>query len=305
MYGSSERLSIAVYNFDHFHSLLPLCFSIPCCGLLFYYYLYTVICNLFFHAGLNSTDQVHIQNIEEEVRDIEGNFTGTILQMIQVFRNCSIDVPSLMTALYNLRINSKYEVPKLLDPYKNDIKDIKTIAEMFQFLSGLEPPLWDIRNYHLPWKLTEVLLKDESFNLRTLFNKHRLRLEEFEKRTSFCLYSRAKRGTDVKPSKHYELIDIELKRPCINYSISEYELVRRDLFGKILGLTPYSILFKEETKGSIHQWWLIPKSIIPYLKKELPKTKSFCNKYGIVAVRLNNVNLLARQTKCKFLKFNN
>ena len=242
---------------------------------------------------MNSTVRVKVLNIEKELMDIEGNFTYAVIEIVLAFGNSSIELDVFKTALHSLPITSISEQPKLLAPYKSDISDINTVTGLFEYLSGLYPPLWDIRNYDLLLKLSEVFLKDYFFNIQKLIDEHSRRLEEFEKKTSFCLYSKARRGADVIPSKHYELIDIELQRTCMNYSISEYELVRRDFFVQILKLTPYSVYFHKESEGSIHQWWSIPKSIIPYLKKELPKTKSFCDKHGIVSIRLNGVDLLA------------
>lgn len=215
----------------------------------------------------------------------EIDFANIVDQMIQDFNESSVDIDRIIAFINQVPSTSQHKLPRLLTDH-NEIN----IWGLFRLLSGLE--LWDFRNYYLLKTLTDKFLNKTHSDITKRFDKHDSKLEEFENKTSLCLYIVARNFTGYEPSKYYELLEIKLDRPCRNYSIREQEYVRENLFEKRLKLYPWQTILNGETEGCIHQWWTIPASLTPYLKKEVPKLRDFCMEYGITAIKLKDFTLL-------------
>ena len=240
---------------------------------------------------MNISDRRELLKIKDQVMTFERDFGHVVHQMIEVFNETYTKdaVHSIVVFLNGLRLTTHNKMPKLLAVHEERINSINSIWELFWFLSSLE--MWDFSNYHVLTALTEEFLKSKP-SVMELFSNHISKLEEFEEITSLCLYIIARNFTNYEPSKYYVLLEIELDRPCRNYSVREQEYVRKDLFEKKLNLLPWYTIAKGESEGSLHQWWAIPAALIPYLKEEVPKLSDFCSEYGIISIRLNGFPLI-------------
>ena len=255
---------------------------------------------------MDSGDHIAIQKIKEEAKDIETAFLTMIIELRQALDESSTSVDDIVTTLRGLRVHSDFELPKFLEEKlpQEKFDNVRTISKLFSILAGVDPPLWDIHNYHILEAIANIHLSKGSYSFITkgVLHTYKNKLEEFENGTSFCLYSYFRKNIHFKPSTHSELVDIELDRPCKNYSIRESEWTRTHFFNGQLGITVYSVFYLGEREGSVHQWWIVPKSIVPLLMKEVPKMGPFCTKYGITAIRINDVNILkCAKKKCKLI----
>ena len=247
------------------------------------------------HTGLDSADHIAFQKLKEEAQNIETAFLTMVKELRQALDDSPSNVDDVLTSLKLMRIHSDFEHPKFLQERlpQEKVKDVQNISRLFSVLSDVDPPLWDIHNYHLLKVIADVHLVNGSYTFitRRVLDTYISKLEMFENRTSFCLYSYFRKNINFKSSKYSELVDIELDRPCKNYSIREHEWTRTQFFGQ-LGIAAYSVFYFKESDGSVHQWWIVPQSVVSLLRKEVPKMRSFCKKYGITAIRINDINIL-------------
>ena len=204
----------------------------------------------------------------------------------------------VLTSLKSMPTHSDFEELNLLRERvpPESIENVHSMSKLFHILShvAIDPPLWDIRNYHLLKVIADVHLDigNYSFVTKGVMDEYIKRLEEFENATLLCLYIHVRRNYHFKPCKHSELIAIMLDRPCKNYSISASEKIRKNLFNGELGIPEHAVFNDGERMGSVQQQWIVPKAIIPLLKKKISNMRFLCKKYGITAIRINDVNIL-------------